>query len=73
MPARGCSTVTVEVFPREQHDKVERVAEREVSELPCGELGLEQLAALDRALEAAVWCPLRCHSVTRRWGSTLRV
>ena len=50
---RGC--------PSRSGDKLERGGEVEVSEFSCGEFGVEEVSALDRALEAALWCPLRRH------------
>ena len=61
VPAHGCPVVACGAVLRDQGDELERGGEVEVSEFSCGEFGLEEVSALDRALEAALWCPLRRH------------
>jgi hypothetical protein len=52
-------------------DERGRVDQAELSDLLCGHLGATHVAALERALEAAVCCPLRRHRA-RRWGNGFR-
>src|SRR4051812_24467883 len=61
MPADCRTSVPGRIVLRNDREQGEGVGEVERAELARCKLGMEQLAALDRALEAAVWCPLRRH------------
>jgi len=61
VPAHGCPVVACGAVLRDQATSSSRGGEVEVSEFSCGEFGVEEVSALDRALEAALWYPLRRH------------
>ena len=66
VPAYGGAAVSGRIFPRDQSREREGIREREAPKLSRGELRVEQVPTLDRALEAPVRCPLRRRGGRRR-------
>ena len=51
MPANGGSLESVRPLRRNQDDQLQRIVERQATQLARGDLGLEELSSLDRSRE----------------------